>query len=91
MDELWVPSNYVKEACIKSGVTIPIKIAPHCLDVESYIKSADNAKVQELLNTFNFVFVGEFIERKNLKALVRAFHTEFHPKEDVNLLIKTSD
>jgi len=90
MDELWVPSNYVKEACIKSGVTIPIKIAPHCLDVESYIKSPDNAKVQELLNTFNFVFVGEFIERKNLKALVRAFHTEFHPKEDVNLLIKTS-
>lgn len=90
MDELWVPSEYVKKACIKSGVTIPIKIAPHALDVDSYANSPDGAKIEQLLDTFNFVFVGEFIERKNIKALLRAFHTEFHPKEPVNILIKTS-
>ena len=90
MDELWVPSEYVEKACIKSGVTIPIKIAPHALDIDSYANSPDGAKIEQLLDTFNFVFVGEFIERKNIKALLRAFHTEFHPKEPVNLLIKTS-
>ena len=90
MDELWVPSEYVKKACVKSGVTIPIKIAPHALDIDSYTNSPDGAKIEQLLDTFNFVFVGEFIERKNIKALLRAFHTEFHPKEPVNLLIKTS-
>lgn len=90
MDELWVPSEYVKDACLKSGVDIPIKIAPHALNVESYTTAPEGAKIQELLSTFNFVFVGEFIERKNIKALLRAFHTEFHPKEPVNLLIKTS-
>lgn len=90
MDELWVPSEYVERACIKSGVTIPIKIAPHALDIDSYTNSPDGAKIEQLLDTFNFVFVGEFIERKNIKALLRAFHTEFHPKEPVNLLIKTS-
>ena len=30
------------------------------------------------------------MERKNLKALLRAFHAEFDPSEPVNLFIKTS-
>ena len=34
--------------------------------------------------------MGEFIERKNIKALVQAFHIEFEPKEPVNMFIKTS-
>jgi glycosyltransferase involved in cell wall biosynthesis len=90
MDELWVPAEYVKNACIKSGVTIPIKIVPHCINVSEYSENVKGAKVKELNNTFNFVFVGEFTERKNIRALVRAFHTEFHPRESVNLYIKTS-
>lgn len=90
MDELWVPSEYVKESCIKSGVTIPIRIAPHCLDLSQYQEDIQGAKVKELHGTFNFAFVGEFTERKNIKALLRAFHGEFHPRENVNLYIKTS-
>ena len=43
-----------------------------------------------MLPTFNFAFIGEFIERKNLQALIRAFHLEFDFQEPVNLLIKTS-
>jgi glycosyltransferase involved in cell wall biosynthesis len=34
--------------------------------------------------------VGEFVERKNIKALIQAFHIEFEPREPVNLFIKTS-
>lgn len=90
MDEIWVPSEYVKNSCIKSGVTIPIKIAPHCLNISEYTENKTNVKIQQLADTFNFCFIGEFSERKNLKALLRAFHAEFHPRENVNLYIKTS-
>lgn len=90
MDEIWVPSEYVKQSCLKSGVTTPIKIAPHCLDTETYKNNSAEVRVQQLVDSFNFCFVGEFSERKNLKALLRAFHAEFHPRENVNLYIKTS-
>ncbi len=89
MDELWVPTVSVKNACLKSGVKKPIKMAPHSLDVSQYKENGGN-KIQQLLSTFNFVFVGEFVERKNLKVLVQAFHMEFDFHEPVNLFIKTS-
>ena len=91
MDEVWVPSQYSKDSCINSGVTSKVNIVPHSLDVESYKQNTNGNKIQELLNTFNFGFIGEFIERKNIKALVRAFHSEFGQREPVNLLIKTSN
>ena len=37
---------------------------------------------------YNFCFVGELSKRKNITAILRAFHTEFHPSENVNLLLK---
>ena len=89
MDELWVPTHAVQSACLKSGVKKPVKIAPHSLDISQYKENEGN-KIQELLSTFNFAFVGEFIERKNLKALIQAFHMEFSCDEPVNLFIKTS-
>lgn len=90
MDEIWVPSEYVKSACIRSGVTTEIKIVPHCLNLSEYKLKEKGAKIKELIGSYNFAFIGEFIERKNIKALLRAFHTEFHPRENVNLYIKTS-
>lgn len=89
MDELWVPNPQSKESAIRSGVNIPIKVVPHSLDMDAY-KNTEGQKVRELQNTFTFGFVGEFVERKNLKALIKAFHMEFDPKEPVTLLIKTS-
>lgn len=90
MDEIWVPSEFCKESCIRSGVKKPIKIIPHSLDVNKYYEHNSGNQIEELKHTFNFVFIGEFIERKNIEALLRAFHTEFHPCEPVNLYIKTS-
>jgi glycosyltransferase involved in cell wall biosynthesis len=87
MDEIWVPSN----ACKKSlDIENPVHIIPHCLDFSKYQDTQSGNKIENLIGTYNFVFIGEFIERKNLKALIRAFHTEFKPWENVNLYIKTS-
>ena len=73
MDEIWVPSEQNKQAAKNSGVTVPIEVVPHSLDISSY-SNTDGARVQEMENSFTFGFVGEFIERKNLRALLRAFH-----------------
>lgn len=89
MDEIWVPSRNCYGACRMSGVKSDIKLVPHSLDIESYKVGSDKI-IQELMHTFNFIFVGEFIERKNIQALIRAFHSEFYFNEPVNLLIKTS-
>ena len=93
MDEIWVPTNSCKDACLQSGVIKEVKVAPHSLDTSKYneIKySEKGSKIENLLHSFNFAFIGEFVERKNLQALVKAFHMEFDTDEDVNLYIKTS-
>jgi|TARA_R110000824_G_scaffold126068_1_gene285430 glycosyltransferase involved in cell wall biosynthesis len=90
MDEIWVPSEAAESACISSGVTKPIKIAPHSLDMTKYKAVNGGNQIKEMQSTFNFVFIGEFVERKNLKALIQAFHMEFDTHEPVNLFIKTS-
>ena len=95
MDEIWAPSLYTKASCRQSDITVPIQVAPYSLDISVYDSvnwvdmNAGNT-IQELKHTFNFAFVGEFIERKNIQALLRAFHMEFHPSEPVNLFMKTS-
>ena len=90
MDEIWVSSEITKRQTINSGVTVPVKVVPYALDVNKYDMSFGGQKVQELEDSFTFGFVGEFIERKNIKALLQAFHMEFDPREPVNLFIKTS-
>lgn len=94
MDEIWVPSQQNLEAARRSGVKVPIKIVPHSIDINSYsngfFTKSRGRKIQQMEDSFTFGFVGEFIERKNLKALVQAFHIEFDPREPVNLFIKTS-
>ena len=90
MDEIWVPSSAAKKSCENSGVKKPIKVAPHSLDASSYDPSKNCIQIQELDSTFNFIFVGEFVERKNIEALAKAFHMEFDLYEPVNLVIKTS-
>ena len=89
MDELWVPNKQSLETAERSGVKIPIKIVPHSLDMSSY-KQTQGSKIKELETTFTFGFIGEFVERKNIQALARAFHSEFDYDEPVNLYVKTS-
>ena len=89
MDEIWVPSLAAKKSCENSGVIKPVKVAPHSLDASIYSQK-DETIIPEIDSTFNFIFIGEFIERKNIEALIKAFHIEFSPQEPVNLIIKTS-
>lgn len=95
MDEAWVFNNESMQSSINSGVTIPIKVVPHACDLEKYQKPRTKLYNKPGYNSiyspdFMFYFIGEYNQRKNIPALLRAFHTEFDPGEAVNLLIKTN-
>lgn len=92
MDEIIVPNLSSKECLIRSGIIeSKIKIMHHLFNFNKTINYPKTADIAELNGKFNFVFVGEFSKRKNLEALVRAFHSEFEPSEPVNLYIKTNE
>jgi glycosyltransferase involved in cell wall biosynthesis len=92
MDEIWVPSEQEKKCLIKSGVTKPIKSISQPLDIDSINKSR-NYKLDfnpTVNRTFKFYFIGEYVERKNIKDLVTAFHLAFDINQPVSLILKTS-
>ncbi len=89
MDELWVSSQVEKENLCKSGVTKPIHKVNLPVDVTKFER--DYSKIPELDNDrFKFYFVGEYTQRKNVSALVIAFHLEFGIQEPVDLVLKVN-
>ncbi len=87
MDEVWVPCKYSWDCVYKSTkINSSIVPIPHC----SYITKPTTVKPEVLEDKFVFYFIGEYIRRKNLDMVVRAFHTEFHRDEPVELMIKTN-
>lgn len=91
MDSLWVINPHMKEACRNSGlINKPIHVVPHPIDIKKYNRVIPPLKIEQLHNKFVFYFVGEFVRRKNLATLVKAFNLEFRKNEPVELLIKTN-
>lgn len=89
MDEVWVISQHMKESAIRSGVRVPIRVIPHAVDLNKYNKSYK--LIERDQENFYFYTIGEFNRRKNHISLIKAFLTEFHPHENVELVIKTSE
>lgn len=75
-----------KFASLNSGVNIPISVVPQAVDTKYY---QEPRSVIDFGNSdFKFLFVGDISQRKNLPALLRAFHSEFDPSEPVSLVLK---
>jgi len=97
MDEIWVPSkqcvmnidpNLDSEA-LGNRTRVPVKNIPSPIDTSIFEKKC--GKIEGIdTNLFNFYYIGEFTERKNLKGLLTAFHLEFDPIEPVGLVIKSN-
>lgn len=91
MDEVWATNDLTRLACLQAGVTTPIKIVGEPVDTTKYSKKYTKMYAPTTFDsTFKFYFIGENTSRKNLEALVLAFHLEFAPEEDVALVMKTS-
>lgn len=88
VDEIWTASEYTKQAIINSGVDKPIFIIPEAIDTSvDYSGLPTYTSGQE--DKYRFYSIFEFTERKNPRALLEAFWTEFRNDEKVSLTIKT--
>jgi glycosyltransferase involved in cell wall biosynthesis len=90
LDEAWVPCRSVVESSINSHVTIPIAVVPVPANIEKYQKEYKPLDIPHLKDRFCFYTIGEVNRRKNLVALLKAYHLEFGPNEPVELVIKGS-
>ncbi|MBI5579455.1 MAG: glycosyltransferase [Deltaproteobacteria bacterium] len=88
IDEMWVPSSYVRECYIRSGVQADrVFVVPNGVDTATF---HPDAVPFELSTTkrFKFLFVGGTIFRKGIDALLDAYFNTFSEKDDVCLVIK---
>lgn len=90
MDEAWVCNYQQVQASKDSGVKIPIKVIPHATSIDRFQTKYETNEYlkRQLRGNFTFYTIGEFSNRKNLTAILRAFHIEFHRNEPVSLVIK---
>jgi glycosyltransferase involved in cell wall biosynthesis len=89
MDVAWVPCEDMKEAARKSNVKIPLVKIPYPVNMDKFERSYSKLPLTDIEDTFSFYTIAEMSKRKNLKALIQAFHTEFDIGEPVSLVIKS--
>jgi len=90
MDEVWVDTKREVNCLTQSGCVKPVKQISMPIDLSKFDIEIDKKAFGSLKDSFNFLFMGEYITRKNLPVLIKAFHREFSRKEDIVLIIKTS-
>jgi glycosyltransferase involved in cell wall biosynthesis len=88
VDEVWVPTNYVRECYISSGVPAErVQVVPNGVDTGIFTPSASKFLLKTT-KQFRFLFVGGTIQRKGIDLLLGAYHNSFTADDDVCLVIK---
>jgi glycosyltransferase involved in cell wall biosynthesis len=88
VDELWVPSQHVKDGFARSGVpadrivVIPNGFDPTVLHPEAPATPLPTSK------RFRFLYVGTRLGRKGFDVVLQAYLEEFGGADDVTLIIK---
>ncbi len=92
VDEIWVPSTYVRNCYIKSGVPADrVHVVPNGVDPERFHPETpplDLARFGLPPKGFRFLFVGGTIWRKGIDLLLQAYLKTFTRTDDVSLVIK---
>jgi glycosyltransferase involved in cell wall biosynthesis/predicted O-methyltransferase YrrM len=88
VDEIWVPSNYVRGVFEKSGIPAEkIHVIPWGVDTEVFHLNA-TPLLLATEKTFRFLFLGGAIYRKGIDIALQAYIEEFGPDDDVCFVIK---
>ncbi len=88
VDEIWVPSSYVMQSYIASGVPSDrVKVVPNGVNTAIFNPQAKPWPVPTI-KKFKFLFVGGLIWRKGLDVLLQAYRSAFSKTDDVTLVIK---
>tara|TARA_B100001939_G_scaffold339856_1_gene347191 strand:- start:3294 stop:4415 length:1122 start_codon:yes stop_codon:yes gene_type:complete len=90
VDEVWVPSNHMWDTLSRDNLltTNGIKVVPHAFNLNKYNKNYRVMSNPETDGNFNFYYIGDMNQRKNIECVLRCFHSEFDPSEPVSLIMK---
>jgi hypothetical protein len=88
MDEIWVPNEDAKYYLEQDEISVPVKLVPHCADIERYTKKYPSINIPQADGKFRFYYIGDLNDRKNISAIIRAFHSEFDRSEPVAMIFK---
>ena len=88
VDELWVPSQHVRDVYINSGIS-PDKVfvVPNGVNYAQFHPQAPKLTLATT-KRLKFLFVGGTIMRKGIDVLLSAYREAFSSKDDVCLVIK---
>lgn len=87
---LIVPSQFNKDALLRSGVEIPIEIVPHALG-DWWLSDAPQPPAEKDPSVYTFGYVGYWNARKNPQMVLDAYVEAFpESRTDTALLLKTS-
>ncbi len=87
VDELWVPSGYVRDMYVSSGIDAArIRVIPNGVDLGMF-RPAERASRSAPLR---FLYVGGITHRKGIDILLHAWDRAFADREDVTLVIKAA-
>lgn len=89
VDALIVANAQSQTAFEAAGITKPIWVVPHGVNVRVFRPGRTSYQNQLNLPSFRFLSVFEWVPRKGYEILARAFWEEFSAQEDVCLVIKT--
>jgi glycosyltransferase involved in cell wall biosynthesis len=87
VDELWVPSEFVRRMYVEDGVPPDrVHAIPNGVDLVTFSPMERTAAAQE--RGTRFLFVGGLIWRKGSDVLLEAFKRAFADQDDVELVVK---
>lgn len=90
-DEIWVPTFPEQNMLNDSGVHVASQQVPMPFDFDSLDPNVEPIELPNVSDDdYIFYFIGEYVERKNLHALIVAFAREFSSTEHARLVIKTN-
>ncbi len=86
-DEVWVPNNQLAESLKNDGIKKTVVI-PHCTDIERYTQKYQNISIPGIDDKYKFYYIGDLNDRKNIRSIIRCFHSEFDSSENACLILK---
>ena len=88
VDQIWVPTSYVRNCYIESGVEPhKVVVVPNGMDPKRFHPGLEPMDLPTE-KRFKFLFVGGTLQRKGIDLLLKAYSTLFGPADDVCLVIK---
>lgn len=89
-DRFWVGTPSLKQSAINSGVEVPIGLMNATIDSSEWSPEGPISNITEIpKNAVKFMFVADWIPRKNYEELIIGYLTAFSGVTDTALIIKT--